>query len=438
MFSIRYARPEDLKAILKVLKHYNMHNVPSLEMPELDFCFFYVAEVGCEIVGAAGYKILSPEVGKTTLMGVHPEHGGKGIGLALQAKRMAAMSSLGCEKIITNADRPETIRWYGKHFGYRPVGTIKKEHSFGLHDVDYWTTLETDLTSVDYQKYLQKPNATPVIINAALTGSLHSRSDNPYLPLTPVEIASDAERVVAEGASIVHIHARDEDGKASTDYRIYAEIIKLIRERCPEVIICVSTSGRWSNDLEKRSAVLNLEGDAKPDMASLTLGSMNFATQANINSPETIQRLSKIMYEKGIKPETEVFDLGMLDYARYLIRKGVLHLPIYTNILLGNLGTLAARDQNAKIMKDALPIDTSWAATGIGLYQRRMIEWTIKNGGHVRVGLEDNLYLEREKKTLADNVSLVRMVTGIVANSNRKIANPQEARCLLGMNKKNK
>lgn len=431
IFSIRYATAEDVPSILDVLKHYNMHLVPSPEMPELDYRFFYVAEIDGKIVGAAGYKLISPEVGKTTLMAVHPDYNRKGLGLALQAKRMVAMISLGCEKVVTNADRPETISWYRKHFGYRPIGTLKKEHSFGLPEVDYWTTLESDLRSVNLIKYLAPSVSAPLIINAVLTGSVHSKEDNPNLPVTPSEIASDVERVVSEGAAVVHIHARDSEGNASSDPRIYAEIIKRIREKCPDVLICASTTGRRVSDPEARSAVLCLEGDFKPDLASLALGSFNFPTKACINSPETIKKFALTMFERRIKPEIEIFDLGMLDYARYLIQKGYLQLPVYINTLLGNLGTLAAREHNAEILVEALPIDSCWSITGIGKYQRRMVEWGIKNGGHVRTGLEDNLFLDGSKKIYATNEVLVRTAAEFAGTIGRKIATLKEARDII-------
>lgn len=433
MYSIRYAKEGDVPKILEILKNYNMHIIPSPEMPEINVRFFYVAEVEGSIVGAAGFKILSPEVGKTTLLAVSPAFSGRGIGLALQAKRLQALRALGCEKVITNADRLKTILWYKKHFGYRQVGTIKKIHSFGNPEVDHWTTLEADLMDKDLSAYLPKSHVPPVIINAALTGAVHTRENNRYLPLTPKEIANDAVKVAAQGASIVHLHARDHEEKPTSDSSVYKEIIQRIREKNPELIICTSTTGRWEKYPETRAAVLFLEGDSKPDMASLTLGSMNFPKQASVNAPDTICYLAGIMQERRIKPETEVFDLGMLDYARYLIRKGYLDLPLYSNTLLGSLGTLTAREHNLEIIRRALPPDTIWSVTGIGRYQLRMIEWAVQNGAHVRVGLEDNLYFDEQRKTLASNLDLVRMVCEIAEAHGRSPATPKEARNMIGL-----
>ncbi len=148
--SIMPAEGKDLQAILEVLKTANMHNVPSPEMPEMDLKCFFVAGVDGKIVGAAGYKILSVTEAKTTLMAVHPDFRRYGIGRFLQERRMLAMSEQGIKTLITNADIPETIAWYKKHFGYREVGKLKKVHEFGRPDIDEWTTLQADLT--DWRK----------------------------------------------------------------------------------------------------------------------------------------------------------------------------------------------------------------------------------------------------------------------------------------------
>jgi N-acetylglutamate synthase-like GNAT family acetyltransferase len=143
--SIEPAREEDTSQILEIMKTANMHNVPSPEMPDLDWRCFFVARIEGKIVGAAGYKILSPTEAKTTLMAVYPEHRKHGIGRLLQERRMLALCEKGIEVLVTNADIPETIEWYKRHFGYRETGKLKKIHEFGRPDVDEWTTLQTDL-----------------------------------------------------------------------------------------------------------------------------------------------------------------------------------------------------------------------------------------------------------------------------------------------------
>ena len=142
---IRHARPDEREAILAVMEPWNMHHVPSPEMEELDLTCFFVALDGNRIIGAAGFKLLEPGRGKTTLLGVLPEYLGTQAGKALQMARLEAMAALGVKKVTTNADRPRTIAWYKKWFGYREVGTLPKIHSFGDPDVDHWTTLEMDL-----------------------------------------------------------------------------------------------------------------------------------------------------------------------------------------------------------------------------------------------------------------------------------------------------
>jgi 3-keto-5-aminohexanoate cleavage enzyme len=145
---IRKARESDREAILGIMEFWNMHHVPSEEMPDLDINCFFVAEMDGRIVGASGYKLISPTEGKTTLLGVDPKVNGKGIGRALQEVRMRTMYEQGAKTVITNADRPETISWYKKYFAYKEIGSLKKIHSFGDDSVSEWTTLRTNL--IDY------------------------------------------------------------------------------------------------------------------------------------------------------------------------------------------------------------------------------------------------------------------------------------------------
>lgn len=146
-FVIERASPEELGDILQVMQPWNMHHVPSPEMENLDLTCMFVARVDGQVVGAGGYKLLSGRRGKTTLMAVLPEFAGAGIGRALQDARLQAMASAGVATVTTNADRPDSIRWYKEHYGYKEVGTFKKRHSFGSSEVDTWTTLEMDLES---------------------------------------------------------------------------------------------------------------------------------------------------------------------------------------------------------------------------------------------------------------------------------------------------
>src|SRR5678815_5078710 len=165
-------------------------------------------------------------------------------------------------------------------------------------------------------------------------------ADNPSVPVTPETIADDCRQCTEAGASVLHLHAREENQAPTWRSEVYREIVLAVRAKCPDAIVVVSTSGRTHGAFEQRSDVLNLDGTAKPDMASLTLGSLNFPKQASINEPSMIKRLADTMRDRGIVPELEVFDFGMLDYAKYLIDRGVLIEPFYFNLRLGALGTM--------------------------------------------------------------------------------------------------
>lgn len=272
-----------------------------------------------------------------------------------------------------------------------------------------------------------------LIVNACLTGMVPTKADNPSLPVTPAEIAADARRCVDAGAAIVHLHARDEDGKPTYRLEVYREVVAAVRERCPDVIVCVSTSGRTFKTFEERSAVLDLDGPLAPELASLTLGSLNFPKQASVNEPEMIVRLAQRMRERGIVPELEVFDLGMLDYGSYLISRGILREPFYVNILLGSLGTLSASAFNLALLARSVPAGATWSAAGIGRFQFWVNAMAVTMGGHVRVGLEDNLYLDEAKRRLATNAALVERVVALGRAVGREPATPDEARALIGL-----
>jgi uncharacterized protein (DUF849 family) len=260
-----------------------------------------------------------------------------------------------------------------------------------------------------------------------------TKAENPNLPVSPQEIVEDARRCRDAGASMVHVHARDEGGRPTHRADVYREIVTGVREACPDLIVVVSTSGRVEPDFEPRSEVLALEGAAKPDMASLTLGSLNFPRQASISEPETIRRLAEAMRERGIVPELEVFDFGMVDYAKYLIERGTLEEPFYFNLILGSLGTLRATPLHLAALAEALPGGSIWAGAGIGRFQLEVNSMAIAMGGHVRVGLEDNLFFDSEKTRPASNESLVRRLVEIARACEREIASPQEAREQIGL-----
>lgn len=273
----------------------------------------------------------------------------------------------------------------------------------------------------------------PLIVNAALTGMVPTKADNAAVPVTPAEIAADAERVAEAGAAIVHLHARDEDGAPTWRPDVYRDVIHRVRERCPDVIVCVSTSGRTFRSFEERSAVLDLDGDEQPELASLTLGSLNFPRQASVNEPQMIRRLAERMAERGITPELELFDLGMADYLVHLVEREVLRPPLYVNVLLGSLGTLSASAGNLAAVVRALPDGATWSAAGIGRFQLDVATLATAMGGHVRVGLEDNLWMDRARTVPATNGALVARVVELARLLERRPAAPDEARAAIGL-----
>src|SRR4030042_124613 len=444
---IEKARKSDYNTILKIMEPWNMHHVPSPEMEEIDISCFFVARIGRKIVGASGYRVLSQTLGKTTLLGVLPEYGHEGIGRMLQDARLKAMFRLGVKKVITNADRPETIKWYKKHFGYHEVGTLKKVSSFGDDKISHWTTLEMDLTAymkkqehkLLEQEYIKRnephPLAPypPLVINVCLTGMLPTKDNTMFVPVTPEEIAENAVKVFDAGARIVHLHARDSDGNPTWKAKIYEKILTLIRKERPELICCVSTSGRDWPEFEKRAEVLYLKGKSKPDMASLTLGSLNFLTGASINSIDMVERLASIMNKNDIKPELEVFDTGMISLAKYLERKEIIKGKKYFNLLLGNMNCIPATISNLNALIHELPENSFWAAAGIGMFQLPMNVCAIVAGGGVRDGIEDHIFYNYYNKKLASNVDLVKRVIRIADELERTVASPLEASQLIGL-----
>ncbi|WMW79890.1 3-keto-5-aminohexanoate cleavage protein [Undibacterium cyanobacteriorum] len=267
-----------------------------------------------------------------------------------------------------------------------------------------------------------------LIINVAPTGMVPNKEMSPHVPLTPKEIAADVIACVDEGASIAHLHGRDEQGQPTSEPRIVADIIERIRHEKPEVIITLTTSGRRAQEFEQRAQSLLLDGDVKPDMASLTLGSMNFATEASLNAPSMIMRLAELMLEKDIKPELEVFDLGMVHFAHVLIEKGLLKPPYYFNLLLGNVATAQAKLLHLGMMVNELPEGAVWAVAGLGRFQHQANALGIVAADGVRVGLEDNLWFDDQRQRLATNPDLVRRVAQQATAMGRQAASAQSVR----------
>jgi uncharacterized protein (DUF849 family) len=272
------------------------------------------------------------------------------------------------------------------------------------------------------------------ILNFAPTGMIPTKEMTPHVPVTPNEIIEQVLDAAARGISMVHLHARDPfTGCAAYQKEIYADIIRGIRKSNRDLLLCVSTSGRIFPEFEKRSDCLDLDGDLKPDFATLTLSSLNFHEQASVSSPQMIQDLAKKMSERGIKPELEAFDVGMINYAKFLIKKGFLTPPFYFNLILGNIACAQADLLHLGLMVRELPGGALWSVGGIGSFQLGLNIMGIVSGGGVRVGLEDNIWFDVGKTRLASNRDLVQRIVSIAAMIGCRPYTPGEARELLGV-----
>lgn len=276
----------------------------------------------------------------------------------------------------------------------------------------------------------------PLIINLAPTGMVPTSSMTPHVPLTKERIVEDVSRCAEVGATMFHLHARDPDESPTYHASKYAEIINAIRDTTPDAVLIASTSGRTHGAFEQRADVLGLPKDSRPEMASLTLGSMNFRNQASQNSPDMVERLAARMAEQQIKPELEIFDLGMINVAHYLIAHGLIHPPYYFNIILGNFQGAQVKSSHLGAIVAELPDNSIWSVGGIGRFQNRSILLGISEGHGVRVGLEDNLWLDDGRTRLATNLALVKQVRTITDAIDRPIASIAETRTMLGLDAK--
>lgn len=273
-----------------------------------------------------------------------------------------------------------------------------------------------------------------LIINFAPTGMIPTKEITSRVPITPGEVVDQVLEVSELGVNMVHLHAREADtGLPAYRKELYGEIISGIRKKNKDLVISVSTSGRNVFEFEKRSEVLDLTGELKPDLGSLTLSSLNFNKQASVNSPEMIQALAKKMAKNGIKPELEVFDLGMINYAKYLMKKALIEAPCYYNLILGNIACAQANMLSLGLMINELPEDAIWSVGGVGDFQLRMNAMAIVAGGGVRVGLEDNIWYDENRTRLASNRDLVERVVQIAEAMGRRPCSQKATRDLLGV-----
>jgi len=237
---------------------------------------------------------------------------------------------------------------------------------------------------------------------------------------------------------MVHLHARDEKtGKPTYLAEVYGRIIEGIRKYSKDLIIGVSLSGRGIKEFKHRASPLQLEGDLKPDMGSLTLSSLNFNKIESVNSPEMIRKLAGEMKDKGILAELEAFDSGIINFAKYLERKGLLQAPHYFNLLMGNIACAQADLLHTGIMVRDLPDQSVWSYAGIGNSQLMMNSIAIAVGGGVRVGLEDNIFFDKEKTRLAKNSELLHRIHNLAVANEREIMKSHEMRNILHLNSGN-
>jgi 3-keto-5-aminohexanoate cleavage enzyme len=272
-------------------------------------------------------------------------------------------------------------------------------------------------------------SADSLVITVAPTGAEVTRDHTPYLPITPEEIAEEVVRSVHEGASMVHIHARDPDGRPTTDPDVLRRIRDLICGRV-DVVINMSTGAEVGMSHEERIQVL----DAGPEIASLNLGSMNFGDLLFDNPPVLIETLAKRMLAEGIRPELEIYDVGMLATAGRLVAAGLLEEPLLYNFVMGVPGGIAASADNLMALLANLPRPGTWTATGIARDELPLGTFAAVLGGHVRVGFEDNIYYRRGELATS-NAQLVARARRIGEELGRHIATAKEARRILGVSR---
>ncbi len=267
-----------------------------------------------------------------------------------------------------------------------------------------------------------------LIITAAVCGAEVMRRHTPYIPLTPEEIANEACLSREAGASIVHIHVRDQDGNPTQDVKIFRRVVELIRSKYPDVIIQVSTGGAVGMDAEERLQSIY----SHPEMATLDVGTTNFGDDIFVNDMPLIRHFAKKMSETNVMPEFECFEIGHVHNALKVVKEGLIKGHLHFDFVLGVPGACTADVRNLIRMVDTIPSNATWTVSGIGKHEFEMAAHAIAMGGNVRVGLEDNIYLS--KGVLAkSNAELVEKIVKMSREIGREVANPKEAREMLGI-----
>ena len=270
----------------------------------------------------------------------------------------------------------------------------------------------------------------PCIITVAITGALPTKKDTPAVPVTPEEQIESTHEAYDAGASLVHIHVRNEDQTPGSDADKYHAVQEGVKKYCAGMIIQFSTGGR-GRDQDQRGGMLH----HRPDMASLATGSVNFPSNIYENPPDFVESLASKMLEFNVKPEIEVFDAAMLYNAANLVKKGLLKSPVHLQFVLGIPNALPARRPLLEFLikesQDVLPGST-WAAAGIARHQFEVNQWCLELGGHCRTGLEDNIKFDRDRLA-SSNAELVTKIVNVAGDYGRRPATSKEAREILGL-----
>ena len=273
-------------------------------------------------------------------------------------------------------------------------------------------------------------NVTPCIISVAITGSLPRKKDNPAVPITVAEQVDSTHEAYDAGATLVHLHVRNDDESPSSSPERFQQVLDGIRRHCPGMITQVSTGGR-SGAGRERGAMLHL----RPDMASLATGSVNFPTRVYDNPPDLVEWLAGEMKTYGIKPEVEAFDLSMIFQAIGLRDRGLIGDHLHVQFVMGIKNAMPADRRVLEFYVETLnrlAPSATWTGAGIGRHQQELARWSVELGGHCRTGLEDNVRLDRE--TLApSNAALVTQMVQVCESYGRPVATPAQARQLLGL-----
>ena len=270
------------------------------------------------------------------------------------------------------------------------------------------------------------------IINFTPTGIMPTKEMTPHVPITISEMVDDVHMAYEKGITIAHLHIKDKKtGKPSLCAKTYGELISKIRQFAPDLIICISLSVRNAECFEKRVEPLFLQDNEKPDMASLTLSSLNFVSGSSVNTPDEIKKMALLMKQQNILPELEVFDVGMINYAKYLIDKKILGKTNYFNLLLGNISSAQQSLLHTGMMINDLPDNSYWSLAGIGnaSYTSHLLALASNSG--IRVGIEDNIWLDKQRKKLATNSALLNRVHRLLESNESQVMPSNKFRALV-------